>query len=267
MNGERRKAMAELTRAGRYASTDPVTCSACDGTIEWGCILTGPAGSGGIIYGECGCGSRAWANEEHCGRWDRYYYTAGPAIEIVGDDYDCHAPNDNWRHHLYVDPESRRISFDRQFGDGTPMRVWHGRAVRLRLPRGAVGEEVSRVLQTDACQELLAELCDRYEGTEWDGSNHVGVWAGDADGVERFGLEERIEELFADVPTYWDAGDWLSPVWGQDEADTVRARLSSESLDSVVDEMVADARINEAWVHSGDLRDALERLLEEHPAA
>lgn len=191
------------------------------------------------------------------------------AVEIVGTDYDCHATTSDWRFWLYVEPEARRVHHYSQHGDGTPMPVWHGKATLISLPSNAVGTEILAILQDSECRDLLAQLCDQYEGERWDGSNYVGCWRDDGDDgypACRHDLEVRIEGLFVEVATYWSASDYLAPVWGQHEADSVRQRLADDGgLDAIADEMVADASRQEATLDADDVRETLESLLAEYP--
>lgn len=194
-------------------------------------------------------------------------------IELAGDsddDYDTKcSENGDWRHRLYVDPETRRVSLHARYGSGTPMPVWHGRAVELRVPSNAVGSAIRAVVESDECLGLLGALCDLYEGSHWDGSNHVGAWQHGDDEYDRprQDIEEQIERLFDDVPTYWDVGDFMAPVWQQSEADEVRARLAAgETLEDVAYDIETDAESNGAHLHHDDMIKTLEALLAEHPA-
>lgn len=188
------------------------------------------------------------------------------------DDYDTKCPdNSDWRHRLYVDPESRRVSMHEQYGAGTPMHVWHNRAVLLRIPSNAVGSAIRAIVESDECLDLLGALCDLFVETRWDGSNHVGVWQRQPGDDEyhsgRHEIEEQIEALFFEVPTYWSAREYLGPVWGQDEADAVRARLEAgETLEDVAYAMESDAESNDAHLSHSDTVETLEELLSEHPA-
>jgi hypothetical protein len=187
-------------------------------------------------------------------------------IEVADDDYDCAATDTNWRFGLYLDPEARRVSHWSMYGSGTPMPVWHGRALVIGLPYGAVGSAVREIVESDECRALLTALCDSYRGSEWDGSNHVGRWQGEGDGTDRHEKEEAIEALFREVPTYWSASEYLSPVWGQDEADSVRERLrKGETMDDIVNDMVEDALRIDVHLDADDMLSTLESLLAEHP--
>lgn len=184
-------------------------------------------------------------------------------ISLDDDSYDCHAADSGWRHYLYFDPTERRISLHRQYGNGTTAAVFHKCALLLRLPENAVGEHVRDVLESPDFGRLIRELCALYEGTEWDGNNYVGRWADDE---KKHALEDQIEELFAEILTYWNATDWLSPVWNAGEAANVRKRLAGgESLDDVAEAMIDDARKNDFYLDQGELVNVLQELLGSHP--
>jgi hypothetical protein len=102
-------------------------------------------------------------------------------IEIADCGYDCGAGDTQWRYGLYLDPEARRIGHWEMYGSGTPERVWHGRAVIADLPFGAVGESVEEIVRSDELRDLVAALFALYEGSEWNGSNHIGRWQRDDD--------------------------------------------------------------------------------------
>jgi hypothetical protein len=189
-------------------------------------------------------------------------------IEIADCGYDCGAGDTQWRYGLYLDPEARRIGHWEMYGSGTPERVWHGRAVIADLPFGAVGESVEEIVRSDELRDLVAALFALYEGSEWNGSNHIGRWQRDDDEYcdAKHELTERIEKLFEHVATYWSASEWLSQVWSQSEADSIRARMQDgETLEEIAEDMVSDARINDAHIGQRDMESTLEELLEQYP--
>jgi len=181
--------------------------------------------------------------------------------------YDGTPEPDDLRHALYLDPETRRVSHYEQYGDGTPMPVHHGRALLIDLPRSVVGTAVREVLTGDDCCRLLIAICDRYIGSEWNGSNHVGRWQGEDDeyGTELQDMVERVKALFEGLPSYWSAGSYLTPVWNQEEADNIRRLLADKPLDKIVEDLMMDARSAGAYLEADDLLATLEELLAEYP--
>lgn len=189
-------------------------------------------------------------------------------IEIADCGYDCGGSSDTqWRYGLYLDPEARRVGHWEMYGSGTPERVWNSRAVIADLPFGAVGEQVEEIVRSDELRDLVAALFDLYEGSEWNGSNHIGRWTQQDEYCDvKQELIEKIEGLFEHVATYWSASEWMSQVWGQSEADSVRARLQdSETLEEIAADMVNDALINHAHISQDDMEATLRDLLEQYP--
>ncbi|NIU03783.1 MAG: hypothetical protein GWN29_05020 [Gammaproteobacteria bacterium] len=186
------------------------------------------------------------------------------SLEIANHTYNCHATDNGWRFGLYLDPEARRVSHWAMFGPGAPPSVGYGRARIVDLPRGAVGEHVEGIVRSEEFRALAEALCDLYDGAEWDGSNHVGVWSDPDRAAE---LEQELEALFAIVPTYWLACDWMSQTWHAEEAAGIRARLAEgESLGDIASEAVEDATRHDAYLDHDDVVSTLEALLAEFPA-
>jgi hypothetical protein len=114
---------------------------------------------------------------------------------------------------IYLDPDTSddEILIQTHGGvgnSGTPWRAWHNRWVHLATigPR-AIGERVLAVLQ--GMEAALVEAAEQYRGTEWDGSNHRGVWEGGVPyelALGDLGDGEPDPELHA-----WEASDWYGP--------------------------------------------------------
>lgn len=145
----------------------------------------------------------------------------------------------------------RVYSFGR-VGAGTPEPAYHGRHLTLAdLPRSSVASEVRDCLLAHV-DELVA-LSEAYEGSSWDGHNHVGSWSDDVDyAYARFG------ELIGGLPQYWDAGDWFSG----DPSGVVDGALACGSLDEAVTREIDNAS-GTAQLEREDVRRALRALIEE----
>jgi hypothetical protein len=188
-------------------------------------------------------------------------------IEISTASFDCRASDTGWRYGLYLDPEARTVRHWEHYGNGIPERVFHSRAVITDLPRNGVGTEIAGILATDEFRDLVAALFDLYQGTVWDGNNHVGQWHGsEEDESRRFDLEDEIAALFEDVPTYWDADEWMACSWNPSEANNVRRRLAGgETLEDIAADIASDALVDRAHLSADELCATLSDLLAAFP--
>lgn len=176
-----------------------------------------------------------------------------------------------WSAALVVDPESRSAYLFTTIGAGTPGNVWHGRARCYTVNPAASGERLRALLESEEGQRLLAEICDAYQGAEWDGHNLRGQWAagteddGTADDAAGLALEARLAEL----PTYWAAGDWIGgdrPGVAREVRELVLAAESDEAearaLRQYAERMAEDAA-RDALLDADDLETEIKALAEE----
>lgn len=92
---------------------------------------------------------------------------------------------------------------------GTPMPAFHSRwAPVISYGPMVVGSSVVEFLESIADQ--LVELSEKYEGSEWDGSNHVGSWNETRDEMLSR-TQEWNEAKSSHLEKYWDAGDYFGP--------------------------------------------------------
>ena len=92
-------------------------------------------------------------------------------------------------------------------GDGSPMLAHHGRWACLGSYKGRVLGASALERLTMLTDELLA-LDATYEGTRWDGHNHLGLWSSDGhDAI--LALQWGWQEASDDLRSYWDADDWF----------------------------------------------------------
>lgn len=183
------------------------------------------------------------------------------AWTLSDDSFDCD-DTDGWRYGLYIDPESRHVSHWAHHGNGTPMPVWHSRAVIIPLPRGAVGSEVRDLLATDGVRTLIEALIGTYQGSRWDGSNHIGQWRDDTTS-----LACELTELFEDVATYMRAADYWANTWTQATADDIRRDMAQLGRDvrGIARMIVADVSSQGEYVDESDMVASIEEMLEEFP--
>jgi len=76
-------------------------------------------------------------------------------------------------------------------------------------------------------QNLLT-LLEGYEGTEWDGQNHKGIWSAESQEL----LESVEQQLSNSVTYYWDAGEWFEPV----QAKLIEELRQGKTPKEIVDE-------------------------------
>lgn len=122
-------------------------------------------------------------------------------LELAERDYNH--PISGYRIELYLDPENCIVYTFDCVGAGVPMLAWHRRHRWIcTIPDRAIPESVAEVVTAHVGH--LVALCERYLGTEWDGSNHVGRWAEPYE-PSYFDCEPGL-----DFACYWDPGDWFS---------------------------------------------------------
>lgn len=159
---------------------------------------------------------------------------------------------------LTFDPENMDIDMFCNVGSGCPESVWHSRCVSFSVPSASVPSELRKVVQS--CEDDLASLAGLYEGATWNGNNHVGRWSDQRYMDE---LVQRIGGYLAEVPQYWDAGDWL---WqGINRAEVAR-QIREEFDNDVVawaEDAAAEGKLNDAWVEVDELVAEAENAIEE----
>ena len=111
---------------------------------------------------------------------------------------------------VIIDPEDQSIRDWSHVGAGVPMEVWHRRAILIPVSANAHPASLQAAVVENL--DLIEDIMSAYDGTEWDGNNHVGQWQEDADDpVMRVCdvAERQLEQLFEQVPGVVDAGDWF----------------------------------------------------------
>jgi len=148
-------------------------------------------------------------------------------------------------------------------GSGWPMMAHNSRHLCL----GSVNVDFvaeSLVEKLESQKEKLLKIAGCYEGSEWDGSNHIGHWA-DAEWID-----ETIHYLDLECEYYCDAGDWM----GNESSASICDQLDDHNFDiqsmseSIVDEAEGEARLDVDDVaevirsrmgdHLNELRDTLQ---------
>lgn len=174
-----------------------------------------------------------------------------------------------WRACLVLDPEERTVYAFTAIGSGTPMNVWHNRALALSVDATVSGEHLRDLLEGDEAQAILADLCDTYEGTHWDGHNNVGCWACDETGMpEHTAGVAALEQMIEGVPSYWSAAEWLSGAWSECKREVEEVILSAkdEAAEGVALDALADKWIEadgDAILDRADVRKQISAMVEE----
>ena len=175
-------------------------------------------------------------------------------------------PTGDWRVTLYLIPAEESesgvpgILASVSVGNGgCPEPAWHDRWKCIgRVPEDAVGESVLAML--GEYESDLLDLAAAYEGSQWDGNNHVGSWADD--GVS-------LDLPWHDVAQWWDPWDWFQ---GQSWVDVCTlAHIDPERGAACLDELVAaltsDSATGDEYLRAEDVLRHVTNLLDEHNAA
>jgi len=156
---------------------------------------------------------------------------------------------------IYLEGETGRVySYGDVGGNSMPGEAFHGLDICLLVvDKDVVVESLQAWLEER--MDTLCEVHDCFEGSPWNGSNHVGQW--DDDRLQE--LLDGLEQDMADepLPTYWEAGDFL----GDMDASTLEAEVLGKGLDNVVEEYVTGGEGNGYHVRDEDLREEIERRL------
>lgn len=131
--------------------------------------------------------------------------------------------------HVELDCDTGELSasHNTEIGSGVPVKVWHSRTLRWRIP--ALTAEAANALL-----EEIAPLCERivagYEKV-WDGNNHVGQFDDDAIAArdEVYALCDRNWSE-GEVIEVWDAADWYGAV-GRVEAQANSLGITATTTD------------------------------------
>ena len=158
-----------------------------------------------------------------------------------------------FRTDIYLDPEEGKVyTF---VGSNSHPRSAHNNIDRhvLRVDDGAIAESVYDAVKS--IESNLNDLLDLYNGSEWNGSNHIGQWDESAND-----LHERIIESLTESPiaSYWLPGDWFEGVMNElktswTEGKTAIAIIDEQGCGNSVDGMV----------DRGEAISWLERMFEE----
>ena len=148
------------------------------------------------------------------------------------------------------------LSYDTSYAtgcDGIPAPVWHGQWVRWEV-EPCTNIAVLRDALEDGGE--LAALIDRVSAghsVAWDGRNHVGSLADDADEASRR-IKDFLDCIHRVDLCRWRAADWLARSLDQTRRE-VRSRMAAgETLDVIAESMVAEGEAHDALLDVDDVR-------------
>jgi hypothetical protein len=180
------------------------------------------------------------------------------------DDLDTGAATSGYTASLYLIPAEEHdgkipaVTVHRGYGNtGTPEPAWHHRWTRIYGYGPAVSGDSLLEALTDLSDELI-ELAETYQGSQWDGHNHVGSWE-ITDGPDELSIQSHPR--WGEVATYWDAGDYLAT----DTHGVIQETLQYDTIAAAVDTMIADADAD-VLLDETDLVEAITDLLREELA-
>lgn len=139
-------------------------------------------------------------------------------------------------------------------GAGVPSNVFHQRAAIFWVSPKTVPEllqvEVVKILP------LFQKLQSYYLGYKWDGSNMVGDWIDDPDGIHDVAWE--IQSALETVPVYWDAGDFLAL------ANPLDLAFEGDTITEIASRVMCEALSEGAFMQMDDLVEVITEILTEH---
>jgi len=153
------------------------------------------------------------------------------------------------RNTLYLIPAEENggtpcVCLSSDIGNGVPARAWHRRWLSLvNLPHDVVPESVMDAIE--ACRDEILHLDAAYQGTRWDGHNHVGVWDyGDLDQIEwdRANVGPIETSILDAIRTYYDPNEYyIGSVDHEVERLFYESWRDGMTLDDLVEQEIKEA--------------------------
>lgn len=136
-----------------------------------------------------------------------------------------------WKTDIYLDPESKKLYSFTATG-GIPMDAYHKIDRRiLTVSPTAIASSVERYLIE--IEDELESLIEGYQGSDWNGSNHIGSWSEDALLILEKIAETQIDSIsHHSIAHYWDADEWFSPI----TSDLKSAWQEGKTAEQIIDE-------------------------------
>lgn len=143
------------------------------------------------------------------------------SIEAIKD-YDF---SGQWKTNIYLDPEAKNI-YPFTNTNCIPGTAYHNiDQFILTVSPSAIAASVYDYLIE--IEEELQAIIEEYQGSEWNGNNHVGRWS-----EEGMNLKAALSmNHHPEIASYWDAGDWFEPVTGELKTAWEEGKTAEEIID------------------------------------
>jgi len=159
---------------------------------------------------------------------------------------------------LYIDPEDKQVYTFGYVGNASwPMKAHHRIHMSIgTVPLSTVPDSLKTWIEahSDEIEALIAE----FQGTKWNGNNHIGQWSDDADQLQET-LDQAFQEALNqnEIHQYWDAEEWYSG----DPGSVIDAAIEAGSIETAVENELDNAQMNGAHLNRDDAEQALRALL------
>jgi hypothetical protein len=147
----------------------------------------------------------------------------------------------------YFDPSKFEVYEFSNVGSGWPMMAHHNRHFCLGSIPLELADAESLAESVRELESLLAIVADGYE-EHWDGSNHRGTLTEPANEALEQACE-AFQDATAGATTFWDAGDWFSPISGE----VAEEILAADSLESWAKDAIDCADVENAKLRLSDV--------------
>lgn len=146
------------------------------------------------------------------------------SIEALSDyDFDCVS---GFSTKIYLNPEAEKIEVFQDSNNSMPMKAYHHEWLHIcNIPSVSVPDSVVSALLE--IEDALESAIESYEGTEWNGSNHVGQWSWNEDDSMHF-AQLTSELSFA---SYWEPGDWFESCMGELKKEWESGKTAEQIID------------------------------------
>jgi hypothetical protein len=168
--------------------------------------------------------------------------------DLADEDYVCHS---GWHNDIYLDPGTGKV-YTFYTDNAVPISAYNGIDQRIyRVHRDAVPTSVRDNILSMG--EWLSDMLESFVGTEWDGSNHIGVWKESTDDLhwrEPFDrhFEEHIQIKYYSDPDEWFTDQDLKKLWRDGETPPgVLDKSCLDNGDSCCKESDALAYLQAKW--------------------